>query len=84
MNKAEEFYKRNQNILAPFDDEYTVMIKMMEAYLQSRVNAISDEMIEDEFKGDLESPYLLENLHKRDNYFKEFGAKWFKEQLLKQ
>jgi len=48
-----------------------IIIDVMEAYHQSRVNAISDEEIEKEFKYDNTNDSVI-------------GAKWFKEQLLKQ
>ena len=80
MSKAEEFRKT----WMPKDSNEDYINAFAEDYHQSRVKAISDEDIKNEFKGNLDKPYLLENLHKRDNFFKEFGAKWYKEQLLKQ
>ncbi len=57
--------------------------KVMEAYHQSEVNAISDEEIEKEFsKIDCHKDYEMDEKWNNDNKIR--GAKWFKNKLLKQ
>lgn len=73
---AEEFYKNSDYDI----DDYIGSFVFAEAYLQHRVNKISDEDIENEFpiKGDFNNA-----IADTKQTSKRLGAKWFKNKILK-
>ena len=76
---AEEFYKQEKKV-GTYEQGYCGwdMIKFAEAYHKSRVEAITDKMINKRFA-------VFHSKGKTsDNRKKRSGAKWFKQQLLKQ
>jgi hypothetical protein len=85
MNKAKELKYKIAKIIASrqltptgIDSAMNELFKLFNTEFESRVNAISDEMID--------NTYQLYETNGTDivNRATRHGAKWFKEQLLKQ
>ena len=89
--KAEQYLDRIDNKRLNSTPLYSreEMIKFAEDYHKAKVEAISDEDINNRFPDSIILPNnnfqgTSKVSQRPQNTFKRFGAKWFKQQLLKQ
>jgi len=65
------------------EPNYENIDSFAESYHQSRINSISDEMIEEYFTGEIEIHYKNETIKQMTTATERIeGAKWFKQKLL--